>query len=312
MKTDYLFTERYRPDKIDDCILPKKTKDFFNSLIKDGEILNLILEGDAGSGKTTAAIAMCKEMGVDYILINGSKDGNIDKLRNDVTDFASTCSFDNDKPKVVIFDEADYLNPQSTQPALRGFIEEFHSNCRFIFTCNYVDRILEPIRSRCSIVKFEIPKDEKKDLMVQFIKRVAAILKENDIEFETAVVAQLVKNHFPDFRQTLVTIQKYSKSGPIDTGILSLEENKDIKDLINYMVDKDFGKIRAWVDENDVNPRHFVRTLYDNTESLIVPDSIPQLILHLRDYMRDEAVVMDSKINLLAWITEIIADVEFK
>ena len=249
MNTDFLWVEQYRPKTIDDCILPDSLKSLFLAFIKKGEISNMLFSGTAGIGKTTVAKAMLDEIGATYMMINGSEESGIDVLRNKIKNFASTVSMDGNR-KFVILDEADYLNPQSTQPALRGFIEEFHNNCGFILTCNFKNRIIEPLHSRCSGVVFKIPKSAKPKLAGEFYKRVQNILAEQNIEYQPKVVQQLVMTHFPDWRRVLNELQRYSASGMIDSGILVNILESNMKDLIPLLKAKDFKGIRTWIANN--------------------------------------------------------------
>lgn len=306
----FLWVEKYRPRTINTCILSEEHKKYFADLVKNGEIQNLLLCGSAGTGKTTVARALCEELNSDYIIINGSEESGIDVLRTKIKQFASTVSFTGNT-KVVILDEADYLNPNSTQPALRGFIEEFASNCRFIFTCNFKNRIIAPLHSRCAIVEFKIPKAEKQKIAIEFFNRIIGILEEENILFDKKVVARVIEKHFPDFRRVLNELQKYSQSGSIDEGILTNLADANMQELTEALKDKDWKKMRVWVVNNlDNDPATLFRKIYDS----IVPltNQVPQLVLTIADYQYKAAFVSDQEINLVACLTEIMASVEIK
>jgi DNA polymerase III delta prime subunit len=309
---EYLWVEKYRPKTVDDAILPKHLKKTFKEILKTGEIPNLLFTGTAGVGKTTVAKALCNELGLDYLLVNGSEEGNIDTLRNKIKHFASTVSLQGGY-KVVILDEADYLNPQSTQPALRGFIEEFSNNCRFIMTCNFKNRIIEPLHSRCSVVEFNIAKKDMPDLCGSFMKRVGTILDGENVEYDQAVIAELIMKHMPDWRRVLNELQRYSVSGKIDTGILVSLSEVSIGNLMSAMKDKNFKKMRQWVTDNiDQEPAALFRKIYDNMAEYVEPQSIPQLVLILADYQYKNSFVADHELNMVACCTEIMAGVNFK
>ena len=306
----FLWVEKYRPRTINTCILSEEHKKYFADLVKNGEIQNLLLCGSAGTGKTTVARALCEELNSDYIIINGSEESGIDVLRTKIKQFASTVSFTGNT-KVVILDEADYLNPNSTQPALRGFIEEFASNCRFIFTCNFKNRIIAPLHSRCAIVEFKIPKAEKQKIAIEFFNRIISILEEESITFDKKVVARVIEKHFPDFRRVLNELQKYGQSGSIDEGVLINLADANLQELIEALKDKDWKKMRLWVVNNlDNDPATLFRKIYDS----IVPltNQVPQLVLTIADYQYKAAFVSDQEINLVACLTEIMASVEIK
>lgn len=306
----FLWVEAYRPQTVDDCILSSEQKKFFKSIVKNGDIQNMLLCGSAGTGKTTVARALCEELNSDYIIINGSEESGIDVLRTKIKQFASTVSFTGNT-KVVILDEADYLNPNSTQPALRGFIEEFSSNCRFIFTCNYKNRIIPALHSRCTVLEFKIPKEEKQQIAEQFHKRVCKVLAAENIKYDEKVVAKVIVKHFPDFRRTLNELQRYSQSGSIDEGILTTIGEISTNELISALKDKDWKKMRAWVVSNlDNDPQVLFRKIYDAV--LPVTTQVPQLVLTIADYQYKAAFVSDQEINLVACLTEIMAGVEVK
>lgn len=312
MKDKFLLTEQYRPQTVEECILPKGIKKSFQEFVDRDDIPNLLLSGSSGVGKTTIARALCNELDYQYMLINASEDGNIDVLRTKIKQFANTLSF-NDKIKVVILDEADYLNPNSTQPALRGFIEEHHDNCRFILTCNIKNRIISPIHSRCTVVDFNIPKKEKQELAAQFYKRVVGILKEKNIEFDNKSVIELIKKYFPDFRRVLNEVQRYGASGKIDSGVLTSISDKNIDSLVEFLKEKEFSKMRTWVAENmDNDSSELIRWFYDNSKEHVENSSIPQMVLILAEYQYKDSFVVDKEINLAAMLTEIMGGVEFK
>jgi len=271
----------------------------------------MLFTGTAGVGKTTVAKALCKELDLDYIIVNGSEEGNIDTLRNKIKHFASTVSLQGGY-KVVILDEADYLNPQSTQPALRGFIEEFSNNCRFILTCNFKNRIIEPLHSRCSVYEFAIPNAEKPAIAAGFFKRVMDILASEGITFDQKVVATLVEKYFPDFRRVLNELQRYSLSGTIDAGILVNLSEDNVKVLVSHLKDKDFKGMRKWVVDNiDTEPAAIFRKIYDNMLTYIKPQSVPNTVLILADYQYKNAFVADHELNIVACMVELMANVEF-
>ena len=309
---DFLWVERYRPRKVNETILSDDLKQVFNQIVATGQLPNMLFTGTAGVGKTTVARALCNELGLDYILINGSEEGNIDTLRNKVKSFASTVSLQGGY-KVVILDEADYLNPQSTQPALRGFIEEFANNCRFILTCNFKNRIIEPLHSRCSVYDFNIQRSEKPKIATAFYKRVVDILTTENVEFEPKALAILVEKHFPDFRRVLNECQRYSISGKIDAGVLSNLADDNIKSLMAHLKDKNFKGMRQWVVDNiDVEPQAIFRKIYDTMVDYAQPQSIPQIVLILADYQYKNAFVADHELNVVACMTELMANAQWK
>jgi DNA polymerase III delta prime subunit len=306
-----LWVEKYRPKTIEDCILPDAIKSTFQEYVNRKEIPNLLLSGSAGVGKTTIAKALCNEVGCDFIVINGSDESGIDVLRTKIKNYASSVSLAGGR-KVVIIDEADYLNPNSTQPALRGAIEEFSSNCSFIFTCNYKNRIIDPIHSRCSVVDFKI-NGAKQKMAAQFFKRVEWILEKENITYSKDVVAAVITKHFPDNRRVLNELQRYSVSGTIDSGILSNVADIQLDTLITALKSKDFGSTRKWVTANlDNDPVKIYRKLYDTLYEVLKPQSVPQLVLILAKYQYQAAFVADHEINMVACLTEIMVDCEFK
>jgi DNA polymerase III delta prime subunit len=306
-----LWTEKYRPQTVNDCILPERLKKPFEEYVKSGTIPHLLLSGGAGVGKTTIAKAMCNEINADYIIINGSDESGIDVFRTKIKNFASTISFTGGR-KVIIIDEADYLNPNSTQPALRNAMEEFAENCSFIFTCNFKNRIIDPLHSRCSVVDFTLRNEEKVQMAGLFFKRIHNILKEENVDFDSKVIAEVVKKHFPDFRRTINELQRYSKFGKIDSGILAQIGDVSIQEVIKYLKEKDFGALRKWVAANDVDPATLFRKLYDNLYEFLQPQSIPQAVILLADYQYKQAFVADAEINTVACLTELMVSVEFK
>lgn len=309
---DFLWVEKYRPKLIEDVILTSETKTIFNQFYEDGEIPNLLLTGRAGTGKTTVAKALLESLDKDYIIINGSLYGNIDTLRNDIQNFASTVSIGGGR-KYVILDEADYLNPQSTQPALRNFMEEFSKNCGFILTCNYPNKILKELKSRCSVIDFKIPTEEKQKIAAQFFSRAVNILNQEEIKFDKKVVAEVVSKYFPDFRRTLNELQRYAATGKIDEGILSNLLEESFKKLVDYMKQKDFTHVRKWVAEHsDIEPHELFRKFYDTASTTMKPSSIAQAVLIIADYQYKSSFVVDQEINTVACLTEVMVEVEFK
>ena len=311
MKT-FLWVEKYRPKSIDACVLPKNLKDTFSEFVKDKHIPNLILSGSSGVGKTTVAKAMLDEIGATSMMINGSEESGIDVLRTKIKNFASTVSLEGGR-KYIILDEADYLNPQSTQPALRGFMEEFHKNCGFILTCNFKNRLIEPLHSRCSVIDFIIPNTEKPKLAKNFFESVNNILNQENVKFDERAVAELLNKHFPDWRRVLNELQRYSVSGKIDAGILVNLSEEKVNELIQLFKEKELGKVRKWIVNNlDNDPVRIFRVLYDTLYDRIDSSTVPHLVLVLADYSYKSAFVADQEINLLACMIEIMQQVKFK
>ena len=306
----FLWVEKYRPHSIEDCILPEEVKKTFQQFISKKEIPNLLLTGTAGTGKTTLARALCEELGCDYIVINGSDEGRqIDTLRTKIRNFASAVSFEG-KTKVVILDEADYLNRESVQPALRAFIETFSENCRFIFTCNYINRIITPLHSRTTVVDFKIAPTDRPQLASKFLQRMMWILNNEGVDYKDKVLAELLTKHFPDYRRVINELQRYSVAGKIDEGVLSNFQEINAKQLLESLKTKDWQKMRQWVANNvDTDPQGIFRQIYD----ILLPEvrSIPQLVVTIADYQYKAAFVADQEINLTACLTEIMANVEF-
>ena len=313
--SDFLWVEKYRPKKIQDCILSEDLKQTFLEFVKKKEIPNLLLSGTAGTGKTTVARALCEEIGADYIIINGSDEGRqIDTLRNKIKNFASTISLTKDaNHKVVIIDEADYMNAESVQPALRNFIETFFNNCRFIFTCNYKNKIIPALHSRCTVIDFRIVNGQKVKTATQLMDRLSIILKDEGVEFDKKVLAEVIQKYYPDFRRTINELQRYSVRGKIDSGILFSLSEENNKDLIVKLKDKDFNGMRKWVIQNlDKEPSALFSSIYDNLYEHLEPKSIPQAVLIIAGYQYKAAFVADQEINMVACLTEIMAGCKFK
>jgi DNA polymerase III delta prime subunit len=306
-----LWTEKYRPQTVENCILPERLKIPFQEYVNQKQIPNLLLAGGAGVGKTTIAKAMCNEIGADYMVINGSDESGIDIFRGKIKNFASSMSFMGGR-KIIIIDEADYLNPNSTQPALRSAIEEFASNCSFIFTCNFKNRIIDPLHSRCAVIEFGLKNGEKQKMAGAFFKRIQSILETEKVEYDDKVIAELVKKHFPDFRRIINELQRYSQLGKIDVGILAQIGDMSLSQIIKHMKEKDFASVRKWAATTDIDSTTFFRKLYDNLYDILIPSSIPQIVIILADYQYKQAFVADQEINLVACLTQIMADGEFK
>jgi DNA polymerase III delta prime subunit len=309
---EVLWVEKYRPQKIDDTILPEKTKAAFKKFVQDESIPNLLLTGGPGVGKTTIAKAMLDELGCDYIVKNGSLNVNIDTLRYDISTYASAVSLSGGR-KYVIFDEADYLNAASVQPALRNFIEEYSSNCGFIFTCNFKNRIIEPLRSRLSEVDFTIEQSQRPQLAMQFMKRVNAILDNESVEYDQKVVAQVIQKHFPDFRRVLTELQSYAASGKIDEGIFVNLKQESMDELFKLLKGKDFTNMRKWVALNsDQDMNEMFRRIYDMANDKVQLKSMPGFVVTLADYMYKSNFVADQEVNMVAFLTEIMLESEYK
>jgi len=312
IRDEYLWVEKYRPKTIEDCVLPANLKKTFQQFVNDGNIPNLLLSGRAGVGKTTVAKAMLNELDCDSVIINGSLHGNIDTLRNDIMSFASTVSLTGGR-KYVILDEADYLNPTSTQPALRNFMEEFSINCGFILTCNFKNRIIDPLHSRCSVVEFKIDNKDKPKLASEFYRRTIDILCAEGVTFDEKVLASLITKYFPDWRRVLNELQRYSATGKIDSGILTSFSDESFKDLVKHMKAKSFSDVRRWVGENsDVDQTSMFRKFYDYASEVIATASVPQLVLILAEYQYKAAFVADQEINMAACFTEVMVECQFK
>lgn len=312
MLEQFLWVERYRPKTIADAILPADLKQTFQQFIDQKNVPNLILSGSAGVGKTTVARAMLEELGCDYIVINGSMNGNIDTLRNDILNFASAVSFTGGR-KYVILDEADYLNANSTQPALRNFMEEFSRNCGFILTCNFKNRIIKPLHSRCSVIDFKISKKDMAKLAVQFLKRTEFILKNENVEYDKAVIVSVIESFFPDWRRVLNELQRYSALGKIDSGILSSFQNVSMQELFAACKTKKFDDVRKWVHENaDQDQNAIFRSVYEAADTYVAKKTIPLLVLKIADYQYKSAFVVDQEINLLAFFVELMMELEWQ
>ena len=312
---EFLWVEKYRPKKIRDCILPEDTKKTFSEFLKQKQIPNLLLSGTAGTGKTTVARALCEELGVDYIIINGSDEGRqIDTLRNKIKNFASTVSLtEQSNHKVVIVDEADYMNAESVQPALRNFIETFHSNCRFIFTCNYKSKILPALHSRCTVIDFAIKNGQKVKTAQALLKRLGKILEEEKIKYDNKVLAELIQKHYPDFRRVINELQRYSVRGEIDSGILFSLSEANTKELVKILKEKRFNDMRKWVINNlDKEPSSLFSTIYNLLYTNLEGNSVPQAVLVIAGYQYKSAFVADQEINMVACLTEIMANCKFK
>lgn len=306
----FLWVEAYRPRKVSECVLPKNLLNTFQEFVDQDNIPHMLLAGTAGTGKTTIARALCEELQCDYIIINGSEESGIDVLRTKIKDFASTVSLAG-KFKVVILDEADYLNPNSTQPALRGFMEEFSRNCRFIFTCNFKNRIIAPLHSRTTVIDFKINKEDKPQVAAKFFKRICQILQTENVEYDQKVVAEILNKHFPDYRRVLNELQRYASSGRIDIGLLSAVTDSNMKELVTALREKDFNKMRAWVVNNlDNDPAVLFRKMYDLLPTEVI--EVPQLIVLLGDYSYKSAFCPDAEMNLVACLTEVMASCEMR
>ena len=313
--SDFLWVEKYRPKKISDCILSEDLKSTFLKFLDSKELPNLLLSGTAGTGKTTVARALCEELGVDYIIINGSDEGrHIDTLRTTIKNFASSVSLDgNSNHKVVIIDEADYMNPDSVQPALRNFIETFYKNCRFIFTCNFKNKIIPALHSRCTVIDFRITNGQKVKTATAFMNRLCDILKQEHIDFDKKVLAELIQRHYPDFRRTINELQRYSVRGKIDSGILVSLSEINNKELVKLLKEKRFTDMRKWVVQNlDKDPSSLFSSIYDILYKNLQPQSVPAAVLTIADYQYKSAFVADHEINMVACLTQIMAECKFK
>ena len=314
MRDEFLWVEKYRPKTIEECILPKETKKTFKSFLDKGEIPNMLLAGPAGCGKTTVAKALCNELGVDYYVINGSDEGRfLDTVRNTAKNFASTVSLSSTaRHKVIIIDEADNTT-NDVQLLLRAFIEEFHGNCRFIFTCNFKNKILEPLHSRTTVVEFGINGKQKPAIAASFFKRIQEILDTESIEYDNKVLVELINKHFPDWRRVLNECQRYAASGKIDSGILATFSDVKVNDLVKKLKEKDYPEVRKWVVNNlDNDTSVLLRRIYDACYDSMVPSSIPSAVLCLARYQYQMAFVADQEINMLACLTELMVECEFK
>ena len=314
MRDDFLWVEKYRPKTIEECILPTSIKKTFQDFLDKGEVPNLLLAGPAGCGKTTVAKALCNELGVDYYVINGSDEGRfLDTVRNTAKNFASTVSLQaTGRPKVIIIDEADNTT-NDVQLLLRAFCEEFHGNCRFIFTCNYKNKIIDPLHSRCAVVEFSIRGKERQELAAQFFKRLQTILDQESVGYESKVLVELINKHFPDWRRVLNECQRYSSGGQIDTGILAHFSDVKVNDLIKKLKEKDFPEVRKWLVSNlDNDTSVLLRRIYDALYDALSNSSIPAAVLVLAKYQYQSAFVADQEINMLACLTEIMVECEFK
>lgn len=312
--TEPLWEEKYRPKRVEDCILPKETKKYLLESVRSGNLDNFLFKGSAGTGKTTAARAICDELGLNTLFINASDDSGIDLVRNRIKSFASSVSLTGGA-KVVILDEADGLNANSAQPALRSFISEFSKNCRFIMTCNYPNKLIDPLRSRFTEVDFAIPVNEKKDLMGELFTSVQNILKQEGVQFEKPIIAEVIKKHFPDNRRIIKKLQKYAvmSGGKIDEGIMVKSDDVHIDELLGMLKSKQFNKVRQWVVDNINNDNSMLfRKFYEGISKGVVPDSLPLLVVTLADYQYKSAFVIDHEVNTLACLTEIMMQCEFK
>ena len=312
-RDDFLWVEKYRPKKISDCILPSDLQEPFSEYVEQGKVPNMLLCGGPGSGKTTVAKALCVEVGLDYLMVNGSDEGrNIDTVRTTLNQFCSSVSMTGNR-KAIIMDEADYMNPDSVQPALRGFIEKFGNNVSFIFTCNYRSRSIEPIHSRCAVFDFIIPNNEKPKIAERYLDRCETILDDEGVIYDKKVLVELIMKYFPDFRRVINELQRYATSGKIDTGILSSINEINLNELVSGLKGKKFSEVRKWANQNiDQDTTKIFRKFYDNLSGQLKPQSIPQAVLIIADYQYKSAFVADQEINLVACLTEIMVECEFK
>lgn len=310
---DFLFVNKYAPSKVEDCILPEHIKNFFIQIRDSKEVPNLILSGSQGCGKTSTILALSKDLGLDFMMINGSEEGRfIDTIRNKVQSYASTVSLTNMGKKILLIDEADNTT-HDCQLALRGAIEKLQKNCSFIFTCNYKNKILPPLHSRCSVIEFAIPPKEKPKLALQFFNRLKNILSTEGIEYEDKVLVELVQKYFPDYRRTLNELQRYTSTGKLDLGSISASSQKNIEELMGYMKEKDFREVKKWTVQNvDNDVTKLYRQIYDELFIQLVPSSLPSAIILIADYQYKNSFVADSEINLLACLIEIMSECNFK
>lgn len=310
--TEFLWSEKYRPKTVDECILPADLKKTLNALVKGGQLPNLMFAGTAGLGKTTVAKALCNMLDLDYLLINGSEESGIDVLRNKIKQFASTVSLSGGY-KVVILDEADYLNATSTMPALRGFIEEFSNNCRFILTCNFKNRIIEPLHSRCSVVEFNTTKKQLATLAGEFMKRLTFILKTEGIKYDDKTVAEMIIRYAPDWRRVLNECQRYSSTGELPSAVLVGASDQSIAELVGYLKNKDFKNMRSWVVNNSTLDSSVIfRKIYDGLYDFASPSSIPGIVLILADYSYKAGFMSDKELNMVACMTELMGNADWK
>lgn len=307
-----LWVEKYRPHKIADCILPEELKSTFAEYVKQKNVPNLILSGGPGMGKTTVARALCDEIELDYIMINGSNESNIDTLRTKIVGYASAVSLTGGR-KVVIIDEADYLNPNSTQPAFRGVIEEFAQNCSFIFTCNYKNRLIEPLHSRCAVVDFKINKEQAEKIAMQVFKRICEILKAEGVKYDKDTLIALILKYFPDFRRILNELQRYSVSGVIDKGIFEQLEQQKIDAVVAYLRDKNYKDLRIWVGQNlDNDVIQIMKEVFNRLNEFVDPKFVPAAVVILGKYMHYAAFAADAEVNLMAFFSELMLECEMK
>lgn len=310
--TDLIWVEKYRPKSISDCILTKELHGIFSGIAKSGKMINLMLSGKPGTGKTTIARALCQDLGLDHIVINCSEQNGIDTLRTTIRSFASTKSLHGGK-KVIILDEFDYANPQSMQPALRGAIEEFAPNCNFVLTCNYKSRIIDPLHSRCTVIDFNFPPEERSDIAKKMMARCETILKQEKIQYQTEVIANLIVKYFPDFRRVINELQKYSAAGKIDIGILANKQDENVKELVEHMRKKDFASCRKWIATSpETGSPDFFRKLYDALYQALKKPSVPGMVLIVAEYQYKAAFVADQEINNMAMVCQLMMDCEFE
>lgn len=307
---DLIWAEKYRPQSIECCILPERLMTLFKSIVKDKNIPNMILHGSAGVGKTTVARALCKDVGCDYLFINGSDENGIDTFRSKIKTYASSSSLLGGK-KVVIIDEADYMNQHTLQPSLRAAIEEFAANCTFIFTCNYKERLIQPLHSRCSVIDFTLQNEEKVFMAKEFYRNIKIILTCEDIKFDNKVLIEFVKTYFPDFRRTIVELQRYARCGEIDTGILKSISTTSVSECIEFIKDKDFRSLRKWVGTTSINMDTVFTQLYELLYDIMKPHSIPQAVVILAEYQYKHAFVGDKELNLVACLVELMGNCDF-